>query len=280
MDSGVPAGYTLTKDPEGAANGEAQVTLATGEKRLDIDFGYQPGGSGSIGDTVFDDKGNDGTFNGADVGIPNVTVNLYEDTNGNGVIDAGDALIGTTSTNGSGVYSFPNLAEGLSYIVDVDQADPDIATYFGGGVIQQSTVDPRPVQGLTGAYTTADFGFYKVVPGSIGDKVWYDADADGVVDAERVRPGQCGRQALPGHQRQRRGGCGRAAAGHDDHRRQRRLHLHQPAGGHLRRGCGPDRPRRPGLAGAFSRPHRRDAGRGPGQDRRGLPLRPGADQDG
>ncbi len=142
-----------------------------------------PAAPASIGDQVFDDKGNDGTFNGADVGIPNVTVNLYEDTNGNGVIDAGDALIGTTQTNASGIYGFSGLAEGLSYIVDVDQADPDIATYFGGGVIQQSTVDPRPIQGLTGAYTTADFGFYKVVPGSIGDKVWYDADADGVVDA-------------------------------------------------------------------------------------------------
>ena len=128
------------------------------------------------------------TFNGADVGIPNVTVKLYEDTNGNGVVDAGDALIGTTSTNGSGVYSFPNLAEGLSYIVDVDQADPDIATYFGGGAIQQSTVDPRPVQGLTGAYTTADFGFYKVVPGSIGDQV-YLADVDDVLDpGEAVLP--------------------------------------------------------------------------------------------
>ncbi len=46
VDSGVPAGYTLTKDPEGAANGEAQVTLAQGEKRLDIDFGYKPGGAG------------------------------------------------------------------------------------------------------------------------------------------------------------------------------------------------------------------------------------------
>ena len=172
-----PAGYTLTQGTD-----PTQVTLTLGQKRLDVDFGYKPVGAGSIGDTVFDDKGNDGTFNGTDVGIPNVTVNLYEDTNGNGVIDAGDALIGTTSTGASGVYSFPNLAEGLSYIVDVDQADPDIATYFAGGAIQQSTVDPRPVQGLTGAYTAADFGFYKVVPGSIGDKVWYDADADGVVD--------------------------------------------------------------------------------------------------
>ena len=194
--SGVPAGYTLTADPVGGPDGQAAVTLATNEKRLDIDFGYKPGGSGSIGDTVFDDKGNDGTFNGADVGIPGVTVNLYEDTNGNGVVDAGDALIGTqTTSNGSqdvdgdgntdpvGYYRFRNLAEGLSYIVDVDQAAPDIATYFGGGAIQQSTVDPRPVQGLTGAYTTADFGFYKVVPGSIGDQVFYDLDADGVFDS-------------------------------------------------------------------------------------------------
>ena len=179
-----------------------------------MDFGYKPGGTGSIGDLVFDDKGNDGTFNGADVGIPNVTVNLYEDTNGNGVIDAGDALIATDGTDGSGIYGFTGLAEGLSYIVDVDQADPDIAHLLRR---RRYRCNPPPTrsrcQSLTGAYTAADFGFYKVVPGSIGDQVWFDADGDGVVDAGEAGLANVTVQALPGHQRQRRRGYGRAAAG-------------------------------------------------------------------
>ena len=177
VDPAGPAGYTLTQGTD-----PTQVTLTTGEKRLDIDFGYKPAGAGSIGDLVFDDKGNDGTFNGADVGIANVTVNLYEDTNGNGLIDTGDVLIATDVTDAGGIYGFSSLAVGLSYIVDVDQADPDLNTYFGGAYVL-STADPQPVPNLTGAYLNADFGFYEVIPGSIGDLVWYDADADGVVDA-------------------------------------------------------------------------------------------------
>lgn len=173
-----PAGYSLTQGSD-----PTTVTLAQSEKRLDVDFGYQPGGAGSIGDLVFEDKGNDGAFNGADVGIDNVTVNLYEDSNGNGLIDAGDALIGTTQTSGGGAYSFTGLAEGLNYIVDVDQADPDLNTYFGGSPYVLSTADPQAVANLTGAYLNADFGFYEVVPGSIGDLVWYDIDGDGAVDS-------------------------------------------------------------------------------------------------
>ncbi|MCB0215418.1 MAG: DNRLRE domain-containing protein, partial [Chloroflexi bacterium] len=185
-----PAGHTVTGDPQGALDGYATVSLAENQENFDIDFGLRPGGAGSIGDLVFEDLGNDGSYDpgAGDAGIPNVTVNLYEDTNGNGLIDAGDALIATTQTDGSGLYGFGGLALGFSYIVDVDAADPDLATYFSGAPTLQTTLDPHPVPSLAGSYGAADFGFYEIVPGSIGDEVCIDANADGSCAGEARLP--------------------------------------------------------------------------------------------
>lgn len=179
---GVPTGYTLTADPNGAPiTNTFNKTLASNEVYLGADWGYQPGGTGSIGDQVFSDANNNGLFDAGDVGIPNVTVNLYEDTNGNGVIDTGDLLIKTTTTNGSGVYNFTGLATGLSYIVDV--VDADITTYFSTAAWQATTADPQPVPNLVGSYVNADFGYYKIIPGSIGDEVFEDNNGNGVYDS-------------------------------------------------------------------------------------------------
>ncbi len=185
---------TLTDDPDATLDNRHTVVLATNQQYLSADFGYQPGGAGGqggvgnvgvIGDQVFDDKGNDGFFNiGTDIGIPGITVYLYADRNGDGIINpATDALVKTTTTNASGVYGFTFLGEGYNYIVYVDQADANLISYFGGGAFVPTTADPHSVANLTGTYSSADFGFYKVVPGSIGDLVWYDLDADGVKDA-------------------------------------------------------------------------------------------------
>lgn len=185
---GVPPGYSLT-----TGNDPQTVTIATNEIRSDVDFGYKPGGTGSIGEKVFDDRDDDGVFNGSDTGIPSVTVRLYEDTDGNGVIDpAVDALVATTSTDGSGNYLFSGLATGIRYLVDVDQADPDIAAYYvstygNASGVRQTTIDPHATGLLAGAYTAADFGFFRAVPGAIGDDVFLDDDQDGVRD-----PGESG----------------------------------------------------------------------------------------
>ncbi len=130
------AQHTNTGDPDGGTASQATVTLANNSGTDLIDFGYKPGGSGtgtgSIGDKVFDDKDANGSFGGTDVGIPDVTVNLYEDTNGNGEIDAGDLLVATTTSDASGNYVFPSYAAGagLDFIVDVVESDPDLAAYF------------------------------------------------------------------------------------------------------------------------------------------------------
>ncbi|MDM8550958.1 SdrD B-like domain-containing protein, partial [Desulfobacterales bacterium HSG2] len=177
--SGVPDAYTAST-PE-----TFTITLANDtQKSLENNVGYLPGGNGSIGNLFFEDKSNDGTFDIAlgDTGIPNITLNLYEDSNGNGEIDAEDALITSTISNANGVYGFTNLPEGLNYIVDADQNDPDLAAHFAPYTSLNSTPDPQPVPNLTGANDDADFGFFAVVPGSIGDQLFLDENANGVYD--------------------------------------------------------------------------------------------------
>ena len=61
---------------------------------------------------------------------------------------------------------------------------------------------------------------------------------------------------------------------HDDDRRRRQLQLHQPAGRRLRRGRRRKRQRHPQPRSPHHAIHRRDPGRGPKQDGRGLPVRP------
>ena len=184
--SGLPAGYTQTFDADGlgSANQSTVTVIANGEN-LAQDFGYKPGGTGSIGDLVFKDIGNDGTFNGTfngtDAGIAGITVNLYEDTNGNGVLDAAtDALVATTSTNGSGIYSFTGLATGISYLVDVDETDPELAAAFNPNTFLASTPALQAVPNLAGSYLNGDFGYFENQPSSIGDTMFEDVNRDGV----------------------------------------------------------------------------------------------------
>ena len=190
---GVPSGYTVTADPDGApyTTTFAKV-LATDEVYLGADWGYRPGGAGAIGDKVFEDIGNDGYFNAGDAGIPNVTVWLYEDSDGDGVITPGvDARVATTQSNASGDYAFTNLAEGVSYLVKVDKTDPDIQGYFNtkygsGTAYQISTLEVSPSPNLAGSDLDNDFGFWRAQPGSIGDQVFIDKNADGAYNAGDV----------------------------------------------------------------------------------------------
>ncbi len=182
-------GTVQTGDPDATLDNKHTVNLATDQQYLTADFGYKPTGSGSIGDKVFEDIGNDGSFDaGADFGIPNVTVWLYEDSNNNGVIDAGDALVATTQSDSNGDYLFSNLATGFNYLVKVDKTDADIQTYFdtkygSGTPYQLSTPEMTSSPNLTGADLDNDFGFWRVLPGSIGDQVFIDNNGNGVYDA-------------------------------------------------------------------------------------------------
>ncbi len=81
----------------------------------------------SLGNLVFKDNNKNGTFDGGDLGINGVTVNLYRD-NGTiaGTLDVGDTFVATQTTAGGGLYSFANLCSG-DYIVQIPAAE------FGAG---------------------------------------------------------------------------------------------------------------------------------------------------
>ncbi len=110
IPASLPAGLDQTYDLDGVGTpNSAAVSLAAGQNRTDVDFGYR--GTASIGDRVWLDLDGDGVQDGGgETGINGVTVRLR---------DAGNNVIGTQVTSGDGNYLFTNLAAG-TYTVEVD----------------------------------------------------------------------------------------------------------------------------------------------------------------
>lgn len=98
------------------------IALGAGEVENTLDFGFTTvTGSYSITGQVRDDYDLDGSFSDNDKPVPNVTVQLYADTNGNGSYDPGtDLLIETTTTTGLGQYTFGNLPDGTYFVIEAD----------------------------------------------------------------------------------------------------------------------------------------------------------------
>ena len=154
-----------------------------------IHSSYLPG---TIGDTVWHDIDGDGTRDAAEPGIGGVTVDLYEDVNANGLIDATDTFVARSVTDVSGHYLFNNVIEGR-YLVTVSDTAGALAgmvkTTGAAGVNDNSQADPYlVVLGNGETNLTADFGYTTGGMGggggvTIGDLVWRDMNGDGAYDA-------------------------------------------------------------------------------------------------
>ena len=155
---------------------------------------------GTLSGTIYNDADAWWTFNDGDKPFEGVTVRLL-DADGNPVKDSSGADI-TTKTGADGKYTFTRLPLG-SYKVEVvpgeakvDGTDVNLADYkqtYGYGsstsrsqVGQGKLVTPAPIELTAGApnVTRIDFAFVK--PVSMGNFVWFDANKDGIQDADEV----------------------------------------------------------------------------------------------
>ena len=110
VDTSTVEGYfSISQNP-------LQYTFITNVDVFQANFSFQQ--SAQIGNLIFNDFNGNGLMDGSDAGIGGVTIDLIRDDNANGVIDIGEMVVSTQETSFSGFYNFDNLNPG-SYIINV-----------------------------------------------------------------------------------------------------------------------------------------------------------------
>ncbi|WP_010134664.1 SdrD B-like domain-containing protein [Ochrovirga pacifica] len=170
---------------DGSVNGIISVSVAT-TVETEVNFGIVQQ-LGSIGDTVWYDADGNGSQDGTEVGLEGATVTLDPGTPGNTADDV------TTATDANGNYLFSNLPAG-NYSVSVNVSTVTVGlpagvtvgelsqTYDNDGTVSANTSDVSLSAGENN--DAQDFGYQGL--GSIGDRVWYDYNGDGVQDGTEV----------------------------------------------------------------------------------------------
>ncbi len=209
---GLPAGtysVAVATPPLGLTSttpASLNVILAAGQQILSLDFGYWQGGApmGRIGGHIWQDLVVGGEADGifdpdAEPGLPNVSVDLILDLNGDTLWDAGEPYVATITT-WDGDFRFDGLLGG-NYLVRASDTYHVLRNYtpVAASLIASAPLDgvskPQPYAvplALGETNNTADFGYreYEVFgagespePGMIGDLVWEDVDGDGAFTA-------------------------------------------------------------------------------------------------
>ncbi|NWJ99027.1 MAG: carboxypeptidase regulatory-like domain-containing protein, partial [Chloroflexi bacterium] len=160
----------------------APVTLVSGENNPTIDAGlYTSTTLASLGDFVWYDTNKNGIQDAGETGVVSVTVTLY---------DGAGAVLGTTTTDGTGFYQFTNLTPGQYSVGFTAPAGYIFSPANQGG---NPALDSNPDNtGRTANVTlaggqhdpTVDAGIYPSTGlASLGDFVWNDLNHDGIQDA-------------------------------------------------------------------------------------------------
>ncbi len=139
-----------------------------------------------LGDRVWEDSNANGVQDAGELGIAGAQVNLVRDLNQDGDFNDANEVIQSTTTDANGNYSFKGLAPGLEYQVQFRTP----TGYDGTSPRQAGGTDLTDSDGLVsdaivleaGEYNASiDSGFYRYA--SLGDRVWVDADGNGQQDS-------------------------------------------------------------------------------------------------
>lgn len=180
---------TLNSDADAGTGKTAVISLGAGQYNMTYDAGIyntNPANNNSIGDRVWNDVNKNGIQDPGEQGVAGVTVKLYDNLN---------VLIATTTSDANGFYLFPDLPNGTYY---VGFSNLPVGFVFSpkeqGG---DNTADSNPdvITGLTGTVPLTgnthitdidagiNYGNTKIGKGSLGDRVWYDMNNDGLQNA-------------------------------------------------------------------------------------------------
>ncbi|MBX7105662.1 MAG: carboxypeptidase regulatory-like domain-containing protein, partial [Gemmataceae bacterium] len=173
----------IDSDPNPVTGRTAVITLAAGEVNNNIDCALVKPLSGLVGNFVWDDTNCNGIQDAGELGVGNVTVNLLD--------NLGD-VVATTTTDAGGLYTFTNVPAG-SYQVEVILPPGLMFSPQNQGADPNLDSDVDPVTGRTVLFTIAagqidagrDAGVCTIpVLGTIGDLVFIDANNNGIQDPQ------------------------------------------------------------------------------------------------
>ncbi|VTU01253.1 collagen-binding partial : Putative uncharacterized protein OS=uncultured prokaryote GN=HGMM_F48B01C05 PE=4 SV=1: Cna_B: Cna_B: Cna_B [Gemmataceae bacterium] len=180
---GAPFGGTAAPPTGDAISG---IRVPRGPNAPGVNYNFGELLPASIGDFVWLDQNGNGRQDAGEPGVANVSVTL------SGTDDAGNAVAAATATSGTGAYLFENLRPGTYTVTfgNTDGATVYVRTVQNSPVATAATnSDGAVATGATAGFavtagqarTDIDQGLY--VPVSLGDRVWYDVNGDGVQDA-------------------------------------------------------------------------------------------------
>ncbi len=147
-------------------------SLSEGESHMNADFGYA--GRGDISGVVYYDWDQSGSQGLGEDGIPNVQVCLYEDSNNNGSLDAGEPQLECKQTASDGSYVFTNYLPGNYIVTETNPTGYD-----------STTPDELAVQLIVvGASSSAPNNNYGDVSyADLGDMTYVDTNGNGQQDS-------------------------------------------------------------------------------------------------
>jgi protocatechuate 3,4-dioxygenase beta subunit len=203
-DNGVGRGNTVSSQPITLTSGGEPGLVADGDDtsgNTTLDFGFVL--PVSLGNLVFEDRDDNGLFDGTDTPLAGATVSLFLGDGTTPAVDVDGSPVASQTTGADGLYAFDNLPPG-DYVVTVGApagyrsstdgappADPDgdidsDDNGLGAGQTVSSAAITLTIAGEpntpadedgTSGNTTLDFGFFQ--PLSLGNLVFEDADNSG-----------------------------------------------------------------------------------------------------
>ncbi|HEX7168012.1 MAG TPA: SdrD B-like domain-containing protein, partial [Acidimicrobiales bacterium] len=147
------------------------MSVAVGDEKTSVDLAYK--WSGVINSKAWNDVDADGTFDSSESPLPGLDVTLTSAGADNLLGTSDDEPVKTIATDSAGRSQFRNLPPG-SYRSTIDVADAPSGSAITTPGHRDSTL------GAGSTVDTAGFGFR--FTGSIGDRIWFDADFDGTLD--------------------------------------------------------------------------------------------------